>query len=202
MGIVISPRLLAEVYGLPAHRAAAWAPHMTEACRLAGINSELRLAHFLAQVGHESGRLRFTSELWGPTAQQKRYERDFSQPWPSRANRLAHTLGNERAGDGSLMRGHGLIQTTGRHNHRRTTAWLRQWWSNEAPDFEARPAQLALPLWAAVSAAAYWRARGLNRFADADDTVGLTRAVNGGLNGLADRQNLLVRAKIALARGL
>lgn len=202
MGIVITPRLIADVYGMPEHRAAAWVPHIAAACRLADVTTEDRLAHFLAQVGHESGRLRFLSELWGPTAQQKRYERDFSQPWPSRANRLAHTLGNHQAGDGSAFRGHGAIQTTGRGNHRRTTGWLRQWWGEDAPDFEKNPKALAAPLWAMVSAAAYWRARNLNRFADADDLVGCTRAVNGGLNGLADRQHLLTKARIALARAL
>lgn len=210
MGIVITPKLLADTYRIRPDLADRWAPHMAAAARLASVDTEKRVVHFLAQIGHESGRLRFTSELWGPTAQQVRYERRLDLPWPAspaqargaafRGNRLAYTLGNSEPGDGSRYRGHGLIQTTGRHNHRRTTDWLRKWWSDEAPDFEENPQLLAQPLWAALSAAAYWRANNLNVHADADDIVAGTRAINGGLNGLADRQALRAAALIALAR--
>ena len=64
-----------------------------------------RVAAFIAQIGHESGQLKYVKEIWGPTAAQARYE--------GRAD-----LGNTVAGDGSKYRGRGLIQITGRANYK------------------------------------------------------------------------------------
>ena len=151
-------------------RAAAWAPILSAACAMHGIDTPLRLAGFVSQVAHESGRLVYVSELWGPTPAQARYE--------SRAD-----LGNTQPGDGSRYRGRGLIQVTGRANYRKAAEAL-------GIDCEAHPELLAMPEHAAESAAWFWVSHGLNALADARDVVGMTRRINGGLNGLDDRQSL------------
>jgi putative chitinase len=151
-------------------RATTWAPLLATAAARWGIDTPPRLAGWLAQVAHESGRLVYVSELWGPTPAQVRYE--------GRAD-----LGNTQAGDGSRYRGRGLIQVTGRANYRKAAAAL-------GIDCEARPELLALPEHAAASAAWFWVAHGLNALADSRDVVGMTRRINGGTNGLADRQAL------------
>jgi len=163
------------------------------AAALAEVDGDVhRLACFLAQVGHESGRLRYTREVWGPTPAQRRYE-------PSTT--LSRRLGNVRPGDGARYMGRGLIQVTGRANARQMTRLLRELLGEQVPDFVAAPGLMESPLWAALTAAAFWRSRGLNRYADARDFVGLTRRVNGGINGLADRQALYSAALGALMRG-
>lgn len=145
-----------------------------------GIDTPQRQAHFLAQIGHESGGLRYTTELWGPTPAQQRYE--------GRAD-----LGNTQPGDGSLFRGHGLLQITGRANHARARDRLPG-----APDFEQYPALLAQPEWAALSAAQFWDEHGLNKWADAGDVDGVSDLINrghktaavGDANGYAERARL------------
>lgn len=207
---MLSAELLSSALGIPVHRAAPWLPAMAQALQAADISTPRRLAHWLAQVGHESARLRLVRELWGPTPAQVRYERDPASPWPSSAadarrpachrNRLAWALGNSRPGDGRRYMGRGLIQVTGRSNYRALTARVRASLGADAPDFEAAPRLLEAPEWAAMSAADYWRSRGLNRWADANDLISLTRRINGGTNGLADRQAIYTAASAALIR--
>jgi len=180
----MQPQVLQRVYGLKPSLAIAWAPHVQAALDLAEINTAQRAACFIAQVGHESGSLRYTREIWGPTTQQKRYEPITT---------LAGRLGNKRPGDGRRYMGRGLIQTTGRANYALTTVMLRRL-GIACPDFEAEPQLLELPRWAALSAGLYWRAKQLNRFADAGDFAELTRRINGGYNGLAHRQALYTQA--------
>lgn len=166
--------------GITAERADYWDDWLNEAMSLYGINTKKRIAAFLAQVGHESGRLKYTSEIWGPTPTQRRYEG-------------RKDLGNIYPGDGSRFRGHGLIQTTGRFNHRRVTQRLRARFPALAvPDFEAEPTKLTLPRWAALSAADYWDMIDGNALADTEQFTLLTRRINGGTNGLADRRSLWV----------
>jgi putative chitinase len=150
--------------------------------RLAGCSTVQQRATFLAQIGHESGCLRYTREIWGPTAQQLRYEPD---------TKLSERLGNVSAGDGARFMGRGLIQTTGRANYRMTRDRLRKVFDG-VPDFEAQPHLLEQPQWAALSAGVFWQVKNLNAFAD--NFVEQTRRVNGGYNGLAHRQALLTQA--------
>jgi putative chitinase len=154
-------------------------------CALYDITTPARIAAFLAQVGHESGGFRYTSEIWGPTPAQQRYEG-------------RKDLGNTQPGDGSRYRGHGFIQTTGRANHVAVRDRLRQRMFVEVPDFEEHPEALAELPWACLSAADYWDMRKLNALADAGDFEAITRKVNGGLNGHADRVARWERVKAVL----
>lgn len=181
---MIAPDTLRAATWCPHDAAATFAPLLSEACASYAIDdSRQRLAAFLAQVGHESVSLRHVAEVWGPTPAQSRYEG-------------RKDLGNTEPGDGFRYRGRGLIQCTGRANYRNVSRWLA---FQGAPDFERRPEELEAPRWAAWSAAAWWRHNGCNELADSGDFEALTRRINGGLNGLADRQARYEAAKAALA---
>jgi putative chitinase len=174
-----------------------WHAPITEAMAEFRIETPQQIAAFLANVGHESGGFQYTREIWGPTPQQKRYERDFNAPWPKSAeeakrpefevNRLAFSLGNSEKGDGYTYRGGGLIQTTGRENHRLTGIALKL-------DLIARPDLLALPANAARSAGWFWQSHDLNELADAGKFELIVRRINGGLKGYPDRVDRWLRA--------
>lgn len=182
----MTPDVLRAATGCTPDAAATFAGPLTDACAAFDITGPVRLAAFLAQVGHESGSLRHTREVWGPTPAQTRYE--------GRAD-----LGNTQPGDGSRYRGRGLIQTTGRANHARVRDRLQRRLGGHVPNFEIDPAALETPQWAAWSAADYWDDRGLNALADAGQFEQITRRINGGLNGQADRLARHARAQAALA---
>ena len=180
----ITPTLLVDATGCSAQRALFWAKHIDIACHAASINTPKRVAYFLGQVAHESGRFRYVREIWGPTRTQLRYEG-------------RHDLGNVIPGDGKRYMGRGLIQITGRANYAQFTKRMQAIDSN-APDFVVAPLLLEDPHWAAMSAADYWMTRHLNVYADKGDLFTLTKRVNGGTNGLADRQTITTAALAAL----
>jgi putative chitinase len=182
-------RLLQAVWQCPAIRAELHASYMLQAMAWADITTPRRIAHWLGQLGHESGRGRYTREVWGPTAAQARYEPTTS---------LSRLLGNVRPGDGLRYLGRGLIQVTGRANYRSFTQRARAALGEAVPNFEAAPRLLQSAEWASYSAADYWRSRSLNRWADAGDLLTLTQRINGGTNGIADRQALTARAAYVL----
>lgn len=138
-----------------------------------------RVAAFIAQIGHESGQLKYVKEIWGPTAAQAKYEG-------------RKDLGNTVAGDGSKYRGRGLIQITGRANYMACGEAL-------GLDLIKQPELLEKPQHACMSAAWFWATKGLNTLADADQFDKITRRINGGQNGAADRQALYARALKVLA---
>jgi putative chitinase len=166
----MTPAQLSAAAGARIDRATEWLPVIESAMREFGIDTRLRQAMFLAQIGHESGGMKYTTELWGPTPAQSRYEgrRD---------------LGNTVDGDGFKYRGRGLIQTTGRYNYVKTAAAL-------GIDCVNNPDLLAEPVNAARSAAWWWQAHDLNRFADGSDIIGCTKVINGGTNGIEHRTAL------------
>ncbi len=152
---------------------------LAETCIHYQITTPLRLAAFLAQVFHESGRLRYLREIWGPTVEQNRY-------WTKN--------GNTNPADGKKYLGRGLIQTTGKDNYRKARDYLRRD-VPDVPDFVARPELLEDPQWAALSAGAYWDRKGLNALADAGEFDEITQVVNGGQNGRDDRRALYAKAR-------
>ncbi len=108
--MLTSDELRSIMPGLPAAKSAAFLPPLDAAMTEFAIDAPARAAAFLAQLAHESGQLRFMEEIWGPTAQQLRYEP---------ASSLATSLGNTQAGDGKRFKGRGPIQITGRANYQR-----------------------------------------------------------------------------------
>ncbi|MDX2033561.1 MAG: glycoside hydrolase family 19 protein [Blastocatellia bacterium] len=171
----IMPRLSADKRQL-------YLPFLNRVMRDFQIDTPLRTAAFLAQLAHESGELRFMEEIWGPTAQQKRYEPPTD---------LAKRLGNTQPGDGKRYKGRGPIQITGRANYRRYGGLLDL-------DLENNPDLAATPQVAFEIAGVYWQTNGLNELADIPDFVAITRRINGGVNGLADRQRYYETAKRVL----
>lgn len=163
----MTPQTLAKAAGARIDRAKEFLPFLLAAMAEFDINTPERQAAFLAQIGHESGGLRYTVEIWGPTAAQSRYE--------GRAD-----LGNIVKGDGIRFMGRGLIQTTGRANYKATGAAL-------GVDLIAQPKLLGEAELAARSAAWFWKAHGLNELADTREITKITRRINGGTNGLEDR---------------
>lgn len=179
---MLTEKQLMQCLDIKADRAAKWCGLLNSAMSAYDITTPLRIAAFLSQIGHESGRLFYTSELWGPTKQQRTYE--------GRAD-----LGNTQPGDGPRFRGHGLMQITGRANHHMATQRLRRKFGGDVPDFEEEPEKLAEPKWAAYAAAEFWARNGLNKFADKGDCITVSSLVNTGrtsslpknINGLSER---------------
>ncbi len=164
-------------------KAGVFVPALNAAMGRYQIITPLRIAAFIAQVGHESGQLRYVREL-GNDAYLSKYD----------TGRLAASLGNtpEADRDGQLYRGRGLIQVTGRANYAACGEAL-------GLDLLNHPELLELPEHAAMSAAWFWGSNGLNRLADSGDFVKITRRINGGTNGLAERQEFYDRALKVLA---
>jgi predicted chitinase len=135
------------------------------------INTGLRQAAFLAQIAHESGGFIYTKELWGPTAQQLKYEPPST---------LASILGNTRPGDGRLYCGRGLIQLTGRANYQKAGSAI-------GVDLLSNPEILSQPINSCRVAGWFWKSKNINDPADAGDFEQVTRRVNGGLNGYDSR---------------
>lgn len=140
----------------------------------------LRMCHFLAQVLHESAAFRYSVEIWGNTPAQLAYE-------------TRKDLGNHLPGDGYKYRGRGWIQLTGRANYGMASEALGQ-------DFTNNPDLLGQEPWDSLVAGWFWDKHELNTFADKDDLRAITKKVNGGLNGLNDRQNWLQKAKDELLK--
>lgn len=175
---MMTPEILATCTGARIDRARRFCPYIVAAMIEFDIDTPAQQAAFLAQIGHESGNLRWTVELWGPTEAQTRYEGRVD-------------LGNLKLGDGFRFRGRGLIQTTGRANYARAGNAL-------GIDLETFPDLLAEPGLASRSAGCFWRSRNLGPIAESGDFERLTRKINGGLNGYAARVQLWGFAKTAL----
>ncbi len=140
-----------------------------------GLLRPHRLVHYLAQLMHESGDFRHDHEIWGPTPAQKRYD--------TRTD-LGNTPGVD--GDGFLYRGRTGIQVTGKDNYRA----FRDWCAVQGlspPDFLADPDAINSDPWEGLAPIWYWDTRGLNKWADQNDIETITKRINGGKNGLADR---------------
>jgi putative chitinase len=136
------------------------------------ITSNLRMAHFIAQIAHETASFLYAEEIASGAAYEGRSD-----------------LGNTQPGDGKRYKGRGLIQLTGRANY---AAYSK----DSGVDYVAKPELVATDPFVGVDVACwYWNKRGISKFADQDDVKAVTRAINGGYNGLDDRIQYLVRAK-------
>ena len=132
------------------------------------INTKLRIAAFIAQVMHESGSFRYTTELASGSA----YD----------TGRLAKKLGNtpQKDGDGQKYKGRGCFQITGLSNYKEVSKAL-------GVDFVSNPLLLAEPNYAVQSACWWWNKRKLNLLADKGDFKKITKIINGGTNGYSER---------------
>jgi putative chitinase len=174
--LLITVPILKDVYReAPVERLVLFHPFINYAMQQWDIHtSKERVAMFLAQIGHESGQLRWVQELASGAAYEGRKD-----------------LGNLFPGDGVKFKGRGLIQITGRKNY--------SWCGNDLGlPLLTNPELLETPKNAALSAAWYWNRTGLNKWADVGDLNTVTRLINGGYNGLADRTLLYKRALSAL----
>lgn len=148
-------------------------PGYVAAMKAANITNPNRAAMFAAQIGHESIGLQYMEEI------------DDGQRYEWRAD-----LGNNQPGDGPRFKGSGPIQLTGRNNFRAFTRWANANGHTDI-DFEKWPHLVREePRWGFLAASWYWTVARpqLNRLSDERDLIGATRAINGGTNGLPDRQ--------------
>ena len=168
---MISKLQLQSVYReAPASRIEKFIDPINDVCERYQINTLERCRMFLAQSGHESGQLRYMEELSSGAAYEGRRD-----------------LGNTQTGDGEKYKGRGVIQITGRNNYLLCSLSL------DLPLLE-KPELLAQLPWAVLSAGWYWNNCNLNSYCDKGDFEGLTKRINGGLNGYADRVLLYKRA--------
>lgn len=128
----ITEAQLLRIYANASHRAGVSVPALNRAMERCQINTPAHQAAFLAQIGHESGQLKWVKEIWGPTPAQSCYEG-------------RKDLGNTEPGDGRQFFGRGLIQVTGRENYRRTGAapgvslWTGRSCSSRSSGLRRRP---------------------------------------------------------------
>lgn len=167
--------------GVSADRYAALLPAFTSAMRAADITTPARAAMWCAQLGHESGGLRWMEEIADGSAYEGRQD-----------------LGNVQLGDGRRFKGRGPIQVTGRANYTACSRWAYTRGLVPTPTFFVdQPDQLASDQYGFIGPVWYWVAARpqLNQLSDAGDLDGATRAINGGLNGIEDRRQRLARCK-------
>ncbi len=172
-----------------------WVVALNDTCEEFGIDTPHRIAGFISNVAHESAGFKFVSEnlnysaaslmrVWSSRFPTLEIAQRYAMNPEKIANRAyADRMGNgdEASGDGWKYRGRGLIQLTGKNNY---VAYSMAC-DNEALQY---PDIVAEPKYAAESAGWFWNVNRLNALADAQDVVGMCKRINGGLNGLDDRQ--------------
>lgn len=136
-----------------------------------GLNTPLRIVHFIAQAAHETDRFKTLQEYASGSAYEGRKD-----------------LGNVKKGDGKRYKGRGIFQLTGRANYITIGKIL-------GIDLETNPESALNPKYSVLIALEYWKSRRINSNADIDDVVGVTKKINGGRNGLQDRIILLKKCK-------
>lgn len=149
-------------------------PFLNAAMAEAEINTPLRMAAFLAQVAHESAEFRYMEEIADGHAYEGRKD-----------------LGNIQPGDGKRYKGRGPIQLTGRTNYRLCGQAL-------GLDLEGQPLLAVQPENAFRTACWFWTTKKLNGYADLGEFDTITKRINGGFNGKAERDAYYQKALAAL----
>ncbi|ENL4825577.1 glycoside hydrolase family 19 protein [Salmonella enterica subsp. enterica serovar Teko] len=196
-----------QAAGISAELAARWYPHITAAMSEFGITAPLDQAMFIAQTGHESAGFTVLKESFNYSVEalKKTFGKRLTTYQCEMLGRIdgrqvAHQpqianlvyggrMGNKDAGDGWKYRGRGLIQITGLENYTRCGAALKL-------DLISTPELLTQEKHAARSAAWYFTLRGCLMYSG--DVVRVTQIINGGQNGLADRNSRYNKARAAL----
>lgn len=167
-----------------------------------------RVAHFMAQILHESGGLtvQFENLNYSPERLPKVWPSRFLPKGPLNPSDYAHNpqklankvyggrMGNTGANDGFTYRGRGLIQLTGKESYQLATTRLRRD-DPTAPDLVTAPDEVIGARWCLAIAVSEWVSKGCNALADQDDIKKVTRAINGGQIGLAARTEWVKRTK-------
>ena len=213
--MILTAEQLRQSTGCTPQRAALFLPFLQGSMKAYEITTPRRIAGFLSQIAHESGKLETLEESLNYSADAliekfgrhrisiadaKRYGRAPGQ----RANQEAianalyggewgrKNLGNFVHGDGWRFRGRGLKQLTGRTNYDKCGAAIGE-------DLLSYPDRLLLPVNAALSAGWFWKSNGLNEIADRGDVRQMTKVINGGTIGLPERTALYGKALEVLA---
>lgn len=147
--------------------------YLNEYMEIFDIDTVERVCMFIAQIAHESGSFHYVREISSGAQYENRKD-----------------LGNIHPGDGKFFKGRGLIQITGRSNYKSCSLAL----FNDLRLLDT-PQLLEIPQYAVASACWFWWSKGLNELADKGKFKSITKKINGGLNGYADRLNFYDRAK-------
>jgi putative chitinase len=170
-----------------------WLEPLKETFEKYEINTPRRQACFLGQCMHESGGFKFLKEnlnysakglvaTWPSRFPNEEYAEEYARKPERIANKVySGRMGNTEDGDGAKYIGRGLIQLTGKDNYKAVTEALGE-------DLLANPQLLEEPRYAALSAGWFWNKKGLNALADANDIETMTKRINGGSIGIADRK--------------
>lgn len=166
-----------------------------------GIDTPLRLAHFFAQIDHESGLKPVEENLnYSADALQRVFGKYFpiyetAQKYARKPEKIANKVyanrmdnGDEKSGDGWRYRGRGFIQITGKYNYTQLS-------NDTGVDYVSDPDKLLNEADSMVAALWYWNKHDLNDYADQDDILTITKRINGGTNGLQHRKQLLEKYK-------
>lgn len=143
-----------------------------------GLNNKTRVKHFLAQAAHETAGFKTFEEYASGVAYEGRKD-----------------LGNTQKGDGKRYKGRGIFQLTGRANY-------RTFGKKIGKDLESNPMLAGDAETSVLIALEYWNNRKLSALADKEDVTGITKKINGGLNGFEDRKKYLAKAEKILPDNL
>lgn len=213
---MLNREIMLKLFPKSARHVDSYLPLMHGVIERCQINTPQRIAAFLSQVGHESAgftvlveNLNYSADglamTWGTRfalkdsagkyvmvkdgSRLRRMPNSDAQLLHRKPEAIANRVysdrlgnGSETSGEGWLYRGRGLIQVTGKSNYRACSLAL---FADER--LLATPHLLEDWQWAVASAGWYWQARGINKWADGDDFASVTKVVNGGLNGHAER---------------
>lgn len=170
--IKISWQTLKDIAPYCPQSAEKYVPFLNDYLDHYGINTIQRAAFFLAQLAHESDQFKTAREYASGKAYEGRKD-----------------LGNTQKGDGVRFRGRGLIQLTGRYNYTLASKDLHL-----GTLFIDKPEIVETPKYAVLVSFWFWSKNNLNSYADNNDFIGATKRINGGTNGLKERQLFLERA--------
>lgn len=190
-----SEEQLSEIIPTAVGGVSSWYTGLVEILPTYDITSILRIAGFLSQTAHESGGYRVLKENlnYSSDALNKIFPKYFKNAgrdaleYHRQQEKIANVIyadrmgnGNTKSGDGWKFRGRGLIQLTGRNNYTAFSDSINM-------DIDAVPEYLETPKGAIHSACWFWNSVNLNKLADVSDIIGMTKRINGGVNGLDDR---------------
>ena len=183
------------------HIGEQWVDALNETFVRFDIMNPLRKAAFIGQASHESGNFKMLEEnlfyraetlmrVWPKRFPTLEFAKQYEKNPKKIANSVyANRMGNrdEASGDGHRFRGRGLFQLTGHSNYFHAGKALGE-------DFVMNPDLVATPMYAALTAGFFWDTHKLNQYADSQDYKTMTRRINGGFIGLADREKHIAHA--------